>query len=115
MLDTGSAYLEVDPTVAAAYCGQVAGAVDASAAVDGSGRQFPCGTPLPDFPMNFNGNTVTIPNAGLAGGPVPNTNNMCGANLLGVAGRGTIGPPFWTTQYVMFNQADPSLSFAPQA
>ena len=106
--------MEVDPSVAAAYWGQISGAVDTSAAQDGSGWTFPCGTQLPDFDVIFNGATVTVPNALIAGSPGSNP-QMCNANLLGMAGRGMVGVPFWLSQYVVFNQADPSISFAPKA
>ncbi|KAL8831192.1 MAG: hypothetical protein Q9191_001004 [Dirinaria sp. TL-2023a] len=114
LFDTGGETMGVDPSVAAAYWGQVSGAVDSSAAQDGSGWNFPCGTQLPDFGVIFNGATVTIPNALIAGSPGSNP-QMCSANLVGMAGRGMVGAPFWLSQYVVFNQADPSISFAPKA
>lgn len=87
--------------------------MDNSAAHDGSGWTVPCSTELPDFHLIFNGATVTIPNYLLAGREGTD-GQTCIGNLLGGQGRGEVGAPFWLSQYVVFNQAEPSISFAPQ-
>ena len=105
----------VDPSVASAYWSQVQGAVDASTNQDGSLWQYPCGSTVPDFTMNINGNQVTLTGDKVAWGPVAGTDNMCLGGITGSTGFGTMGAPFWISYYVVFNQGDSSVMFAPQA
>ena len=115
IVDTGSVATTVDPSIAAGYWSQVPGAVDTSAAQDGSAWEFPCGTGLPDFNMYVNGWTVTLPGGSLAWSPDANNAAMCQGGLQGGSGTGSMGGPFFLAYYVVFNTADPSLQWAPQA
>lgn len=56
--DTGAISTTVDPSVAAAYWGQVDGAEDTAG--DGSGWEYPCGATLPDFNLYMDGQVVTL-------------------------------------------------------
>lgn len=94
---------------------QVDGAVDTSVNLDGSGWQFPCGSGLPDFNMWLNGNQITIPGSLFALESSQNDQSMCLGGLEARPRRGSTGYPFWLAFYVVFNPADPSISFAPQA
>ena len=65
--------------------------------------------------MYLDGNGVTIAGDKFAWGSVTGTNNMGLGGITGTTDLGTMGAPFWISYYVVFNQGDNSVSFAPQA
>lgn len=117
--DSGTSSLSVQQAVADAYFAGVTGATKLS---DGSGNyQYPCSSTLPDLQFFFSSESgvsgpspVTVPGSFIADGNNP-TSGTCDTQINVVTGRSNAGTPFYTSQYMIWNQAVPSLSFAAQA
>ena len=111
--DSGTATLSLPGDVASEYFALVDGASDSSGS-----WTYPCGSTLPDFDFIFTQvtsgpTTVTIPGDSLKNGDADS--GGC-STWIGVAdGRGNAGLPFYISKYMIWNQAEPSLSFADQA
>lgn len=108
--DSGTSSLSVSADVANAYWALVPGSNAASC-------QYPCGSTLPDlefvFPSTIGGpTTVSIPGANLKNGDA--SSGTCYTWMNVVSGRGNAGLPFYISKYMIWNQANPSLSFADQ-
>ena len=114
--DTGGPGLDIPADALAAYF----------AAVDGSGQDsngnyfYPCGADLPDlelsFPTVLNGGPGT---ATVSGDKIKDGDGDAGSNCytyFGVAnGQGSLGIPFFTSQYIEWDMGVPSMAFASQA
>ncbi|MCJ1468546.1 hypothetical protein MMC07_007175 [Pseudocyphellaria aurata] len=118
LVDTGGGhFMRVHPSIADAYWSQIQGSRRSD---DKHGYWgFPCDAPLLDFKLKFlnGGGEVVIPgrfmNAGKLtdGAPDP----LCTGALQGRHGRGSVAALFFEAFFVVFNQADPSISIAPHA
>ena len=113
LFDTGGLGTTL-PEVAAAdnYWSQVQGATQNP---DGSWI-FPCDNPTPDLTISFPGMDATISGSVLnnASSVVAGNEGMCNAGLKGVDGdTGNAGDAFFLSFFTVWNQAEPSLSFAP--
>ena len=109
--DSGTASLSVPQAVADAYFALVAGG-------DSSQQTYDCGATLPDFTFFFGTSnsgpkSVTIPGSALVNGNA--TTGTCDTWMDVVTGRANAGLPFYISNYMIWNQAEPSLSFAAQA
>lgn len=114
MADTGgNAIMTVDAKIAQAYYAQVPGSVDTSG--QGKGWTMPCQSIPPDLTLHIGSGIALIP------GHLLNTNVTNGTDCIGAlqgltdGGWGNLANPFFLTQYVVFNQAKRSVSFAPFA
>ncbi|SLM41073.1 Aspartic peptidase domain [Lasallia pustulata] len=120
-VDTGGVLFSPPSPVADAYWANVNGAREISGQ-----WVYPCGANLPDFGVNFGhilgrvNHTAVVPGH-LLGQNVESSDSPgnCVGALQGITpGNGVppvIGPPFMMAQFLVFNQATPSISFAPQA
>ena len=111
--DSGTAALSLPAAAAAAYFALIPGSSNSSGL-----WQYPCGSTLPDFDFFFsqviNGPSwVSIPGRALMNGSADS--GMCSTWIYVVTGRANAGLPFYITNYIMWDQATPSLAFAAQA
>jgi len=123
LFDTGGVTARANPDVVRAYWASVKGATDISKARDATDWQFPCDSSLPDLSYDLVApggriSTATVPGRFFnytALWPRRNTGKTCDGGLQsnGVSGAGTMGYAFWHSFFTVFNQAEPSVSFAP--
>ena len=114
--DTGGAGLDIPSDALSDYFGAVSGSGQ-----DSSGNwYYPCGTTLPDldvyFPSVLNGgpSQISIPGSALLNGNGPAGDNCY--TWFGAAGTtGSMGLPFFVSQYIVWDLSTPTMSFAPQA
>ena len=123
--------MTVDAKIAQAYYTQVPGSVDTSG--QGKGWTIPCHTTPPDLTLHIGSGIALISghllNTNVTNGTskystirllrISDTTSItdCIGALQGISdgGWGNLANPFFLTQYVIFNQAERSVSFAPFA
>ena len=113
LFDTGGSGLDIPQDALNAYFGLV----DGSQQDDSGSWTYPCGGQLADFNLIFsnaiNGpGTITVPGDALKSG---DGTDRCGTWMGTANGRGSGGLPVFISQYIVWDQATPTLSFAPQA
>ncbi|KAI9729521.1 MAG: Type I transmembrane sorting receptor [Claussenomyces sp. TS43310] len=114
VFDTGGPMTSGPNATVYAYYAQISGAVD----VDGNGKSWnvPCDATLPDLDLQFSSGAVaTIPGASFINGDNGDGTCQCWFVLENSATRAVIGDPFFTSNFVVFNQAEATISWAPQA
>ena len=112
--DTGGAGLDIPSDALSSYFSNVPGSGQ-----DSNGNYFyPCGTSLPDFNLFFsnvqNGgpSSITIPGGALEnGGDGTNCYTWFGS----AGDTGSLGLPFFVSQYIEWDLSGPTMSFAAQA
>jgi aspergillopepsin I len=109
--DSGTASLSVPQNIADSYFALVEGG-------DFSTQTYTCGATLPEFTFFFSTSTSGPSSITISGSALMNGDASSGTcdTWVGIAsGRANAGLPFYISEYMIWNQAEPSLSFATQA
>ena len=111
--DSGTTSLNIPDDAASEYFALIDGSSNASGS-----WTYPCGTDLPDFDFVFTQatsgpQTVTIPGNNLKNGDADSGD--CSTWIGSGNDVANAGLPFYIAKYMVWNQANPSLSFADQA
>lgn len=112
VFDTGGPQTTADKETVYAYYDMVPGAVDILG--DGKGWNVPCDAVMPDLKTNFPGSEASYVIPGSAFLQVDFGNGTCQSWFVveNSRVRGLSGNAFFMTHYVIYNQAEPSVSWA---
>jgi aspergillopepsin I len=113
IVDTGTTLmLLADDTVDSYYANTGATYDDSQ-----GGYIYPCSTTLPDFSIQIEGYTATVPGSDIAFAQVDDTNCFGGIQSRGSNPFSIYGDVFLKSQYVVFDQRNggPQVAFAPKA
>jgi aspergillopepsin I len=116
--DTGTTLLLAPDSIVNAYYSQVTGADNSTGSFI-----YPCDSTMPDFGFTAGDTTVDIPGADMTFESVQPNSNSCFGGLQSSGSNACsgntpcviMGDIMFKSQFVVFDGATPSLSFAPQA
>lgn len=115
VFDTGGPSTSGPVSVVRAYYSQIPGALDING--DASSWSVPCDADMPDLEFHFQGGAVgRIPGPNLIQSATDNGGNC--STWFGKENsptRGLVGDAFFASNVVVFDQADATISWAPQA